>query len=35
MKRNLKSLCAAGFLVCGFVLGSCSTTVNAKNRYLI
>lgn len=35
MKRNLKRiLCAAGFLVCGFVLGSCSTTVNAKTDIL-
>ena len=33
MKRNLKRiLCASGFLVCGFVLGSCSTTVNAKTH---
>ncbi len=31
MKRNLKRiLCAAGFLICGFVLGACETSAEAK-----
>ena len=31
MKRNLKRiLCAVGFLMCGFVLGACGTSAEAK-----
>lgn len=31
MTKKIKGIiCAVGFLVCGFILGTCGTTVNAK-----